>query len=101
MPTILSFGRMSHLIIPLYGSEKFAIYIQESQVSGPNIDNKASEYVGAFQINFSLFDKTREFVWSEYQPYLKKYPNQDHKSNLKHTVLLNGNKLAEYQMPYL
>lgn len=51
MPTILSFGRMSHLIIPLYGSEKFAIYIQESQVSGPNIDNKASEYVGAFQIN--------------------------------------------------
>lgn len=87
MPTILSFGRMSHLIIPLYGSEKFAIYIQESQVSGPNIDNKASEYVGAFQINFSLFDKTREFVWSEYQPYLKKYPNQDHKSNLKHTVL--------------
>lgn len=52
MPTILSFGRMSHLIIPLYGSEKFAIYIQESQVSGPNIDYKASEYVGAFQINF-------------------------------------------------
>lgn len=55
MPTILSFGRMSHLIIPLYGSEKFAIYIQESQVSGPNIDNKASEYVGAFQINFFLY----------------------------------------------
>ena len=52
MPTILSFGRMSHLIIPLYGSEKFAIYIQESQVSGPNIDNKATEYDGAFQIKF-------------------------------------------------
>ena len=65
MPTILSFGRMSHLIIPLYGSEKFAIYIPQFGIRIVHKKLVVSQifctFIGDLQQVTNIFDMTTDY----------------------------------------